>query len=491
MSKTDKLNILDILGGDKATQKEVAELFSALLKSLKDIKTDLTAKITKAANDTNVADTSLSQRITELAGRVENASKDKKWENLYQELSSDVEQLKSANPADLSSEISRLNERFSAWKNPTAEEIRDLLESLIGEDRLDRSMINGLDGILTQPDLDRAISILDKRTQYLINKAGGSGTVKTIVAGTGISVDSTDPANPVVTSTASGTGTVTSVSVATANGVSGSVATATTTPVITITLGAITPTSVNSPGTLTGSNFSGSSSGTNTGDQTSTAGLSNTTNKNLITDAQLVVLGNTSGTNTGDQTSVSGNAGTATKLATARTLFGSTAFDGSAPITDIIASTFGGTGNGFTKFTGPTTSEKTFTLPNANATLARTDAAQTFTGTQTFSQIITTSNAIAASSNAATVPITSRINTVTNNSAATLTITMTTASAVDGQLSQVRVLDFSAVVQTITWVNTENGEATAPTTSNGSTTLPRAVLFQFNSGTSKWRCIAS
>lgn len=40
------------------------------------------------------------------------------------------------------------------------------------------------------------------------------------------------------------TGTVTTVSVATANGVSGTVATATTTPAITLTLGAITPTSV-------------------------------------------------------------------------------------------------------------------------------------------------------------------------------------------------------------------------------------------------------
>lgn len=41
-----------------------------------------------------------------------------------------------------------------------------------------------------------------------------------------------------------GSGTVTSVSVTTANGVSGSVATATTTPAITLTLGAITPSSV-------------------------------------------------------------------------------------------------------------------------------------------------------------------------------------------------------------------------------------------------------
>lgn len=45
--------------------------------------------------------------------------------------------------------------------------------------------------------------------------------------------------------TVTGTGTVTSVSVTTANGVSGSVATATTTPAISLTLGAITPTTVN------------------------------------------------------------------------------------------------------------------------------------------------------------------------------------------------------------------------------------------------------
>jgi hypothetical protein len=42
-----------------------------------------------------------------------------------------------------------------------------------------------------------------------------------------------------------GSGTVTSVSVVTANGISGTVATATTTPAITLTLGVITPTSVN------------------------------------------------------------------------------------------------------------------------------------------------------------------------------------------------------------------------------------------------------
>lgn len=65
---------------------------------------------------------------------------------------------------------------------------------------------------------------------------------------------------------------------------------------------------------------------------------------------------------------LSGNATTATTLATARAIYGNN-FDGSAALTQVIASTYGGTGNGFTKFSGPTTAEKTFTLPDASATL--------------------------------------------------------------------------------------------------------------------------
>jgi len=82
--------------------------------------------------------------------------------------------------------------------------------------------------------------------------------------------------------TPSGGGSVTTVSVVTANGVSGSVANATTTPAITLTLGAITPTTVNGQtissgsGTLSLSTFTltaaanATVSGTNTGDQTIT-----------------------------------------------------------------------------------------------------------------------------------------------------------------------------------------------------------------------------
>ncbi len=83
-----------------------------------------------------------------------------------------------------------------------------------------------------------------------------------------------------------------------------------------------------------------------------------------------------SGTNTGDQTTITGNAGTATSLQTARSIYGNS-FNGSANLTQIIASTYGGTSNGFTRFTGPATSEKTFTLPNASATILTTNATVT------------------------------------------------------------------------------------------------------------------
>jgi hypothetical protein len=66
--------------------------------------------------------------------------------------------------------------------------------------------------------------------------------------------------------------------------------------------------------------------------------------------------------------STSGTAAKATILETARAIYGNL-FDGSAALAQIIGSAFGGTGNGFTKFTGPTTSEKTFALPDSNQTL--------------------------------------------------------------------------------------------------------------------------
>jgi hypothetical protein len=207
-------------------------------------------------------------------------------------------------------------------------------------------------------------------------------------------------------------------------------------------------------------------------------------------------------TSVGNATSIASQTGTGTKfvvdtsptlvtpvlgVATATSINGNTFTTGTYTLTGTASKTLNFTNT----LTLSGTDSTTMTFPSTSATIARTDAAQTFTGTQTFSQVVTTNNAITASGNAATVPVTSKVNTVTNNSAATLTITLTTTSAVDGQTCIVRVLDFSAAAQTITWVNTENSTVSAPTTSNGSTTLPLTIGFMYNNATSKWRCVAS
>lgn len=104
----------------------------------------------------------------------------------------------------------------------------------------------------------------------------GSGTF----TGTPTYTLQADSSGNIIEGSLGGTGTVTTVSVVSANGISGSVANPTTTPAITLTLGAITPTSVNSV-VLSGSSTpalavtgTSSISGSNTGDQT-TSGTSN------------------------------------------------------------------------------------------------------------------------------------------------------------------------------------------------------------------------
>jgi hypothetical protein len=74
-----------------------------------------------------------------------------------------------------------------------------------------------------------------------------------------------------------------------------------------------------------------------------------------------------------------------------------------------------------------------------------------------------------------------------------MAITMATTSAVDGQMSIVRIYDYSVTptAQTIGWTNTQNGAVSVPTTSNGSSTQPLTVGFMYNSASSLWRCIAS
>ena len=117
----------------------------------------------------------------------------------------------------------------------------------------------------------------------------------------------------------SGSGTVTSVSVTTANGVSGTVATATTTPAITLSLGAITPTSTNGVSAATMGYLDATSSvQTQLNSKVATGGALGTPTSGTLTNCTFPTLNQST-------------TGSAATLTTARTLAGNS-FNGSANV---------------------------------------------------------------------------------------------------------------------------------------------------------------
>jgi hypothetical protein len=160
-----------------------------------------------------------------------------------------------------------------------------------------------------------------------------------------------------------GVGTVTSVSVVSANGFAGTVATPASTPAITLTTtitGLLKGNATAISAATAGTDYSGGTAALGTGIVKTTTG----------TGALTVAVA-------GDFPTLNQNTtGSAATLTTPRAIYGNN-FDGSAALTQVIASTYGGTGNGFAKFTGPATAEKTFTLPNASATILTDNAVVT------------------------------------------------------------------------------------------------------------------
>lgn len=141
------------------------------------------------------------------------------------------------------------------------------------------------------------------------------------------------------------------------------------------------------------------------------------------------------------------------------------------------------------------TASNTVTVTNKSISASQITTGTFGTGAYTMNtsltvpQVFNTDVAATVTANAATITRANRNNTFTNSSAAAMTITLSTTGARAGDMLLVQIYDFSAVAQTITWVNTENSTVTVPGTSNGSTTLPLTVGFKWNASTSKWRVL--
>jgi hypothetical protein len=224
----------------------------------------------------------------------------------------------------------------------------------------------------------------------------------------------------------------------------------------------------------------------------------------FVTNAQGQV---TSVTNTAIGTLNQNTTGSAATLTTARAIYGNN-FNGSAALTQIIASTYGGTGNGFTKFSGPTTAERTFTLPDATATILTSNAAVTIaqggTGSTTLAgaSIVTYTgaetltnkriNPRVSSAASPTSPLTPDFSSydvyaITGLTTA-LTINAPTGTPVDGNKLIFRILD-NGTARALTWNATYTViGVTLPTTTVASKTTYVGCIY--NANNTRWDVIA-
>ena len=202
------------------------------------------------------------------------------------------------------------------------------------------------DGEIINADISTSAAIADSKlaTIATANKVSNSATTAT----------NANTASAIVARDASGdfsAGTIT------ATGFSGPLSGKASTATL-----AATATKLAATKNINGIAFDGSSDITVTADAGT---LSGTTLKSTVVSSSLTSVGTL--TNLTVTNPIAGSiTGSAATLTTARNIYGNS-FDGSANVTGVIAANFGGTGNGFTKFTGASGSEKTYTLPNADA----------------------------------------------------------------------------------------------------------------------------
>lgn len=276
--------------------------------------------------------------------------------------------------------------------------------------------------------------VADPTTHALLVNNGGAGGIisingdttsaQIIAAGTGISVTDNGTGTHTITATGAGTGTVTSVSVVSANGFAGSVATPTVTPAITLTTSVNAPALAGNGTAISAATTTGSGSTVVLGTGPSISGATITTSSvngvTLTTGGGTTTFLNANGaystpagggltvgssTITGGTTtkvlfdnagflgeytiSGSGNVAMTTSpvfttptlgAATATTINGNTFTTGTYTLTGTAAKTLNFTNT----LTLSGTDSTTMTFPTTSATIARTDAGQTFTGVQVF-----------------------------------------------------------------------------------------------------------
>jgi hypothetical protein len=188
--KLEKLSrLLETIDEDTASQQDIIEVFTLFLALVRGFESDLQKLVSET-------DGELSEKIRDtvaLIGKVEQrltASLQATGQQLGKRLKQEVDQLlmvvdelrsemvirSDKLREDLLREVETLGKR-EPEPELTGPQIREKLTGLKGDDRLDVSAVKGVDerleqlkkNAITQTTLDRAIGVLDQRTQWAVN----------------------------------------------------------------------------------------------------------------------------------------------------------------------------------------------------------------------------------------------------------------------------------------------------------------------------------
>lgn len=202
---------------------------------------------------------------------------------------------------------------------------------------------------------------------------------------------------------------------------------------------------------------------------------------NYVTDAEKTVIGNTSGTNSGNVTL----AGSPNYLSIAGQVITRALVNLTTHVTGILPVANGGTNNAFFTVSGPASSAKTYTFPNANTTIAGVATTQTLTNKRVTKRVGSTTSSATPTINTDNVDayhLTAQ--------AADITSFTTNLSGTPTDFQQLRISVTGTAARAITWgASFENGPVALPTTTVTTTRLD--VLLEYSTVSSKWRCMAS
>ncbi len=186
LQKLDK--ILNLAYEDYASQDEVVELFNGLTEGLKSLRTELESLISSKDRSTKNSIETISSYIEKLETKIVSLitectqSSQLEIRSLSVRFDKELSDLRVSipSPIDYSAEfsliesnIAKIEESLSKIKSDSPQEVRDKLESLKNDDRLDISAIKGWDTIgatISESVVERAIGIVDSRTSFLLNK---------------------------------------------------------------------------------------------------------------------------------------------------------------------------------------------------------------------------------------------------------------------------------------------------------------------------------